>query len=156
MAPDTRTVFGQATFRLMPNDDFSTGPTEARITELSLGAFSISYSWAHPQDGKQYGQLLIGAPHEESKIVTVGWVDTWHQKPHLQVFTGTAETDSIKLEANYIADWRWQIELIGLSTDSPTMTFRNVVPESALQQQPPSDTPIGAGPYDVSVFSWRS
>ena len=156
MAADVQALKGEASFRLMPNDEFHTGETWATITEYGAGQYAVRYSWEHPKNGEQHGEVLLGAPHAEHGLITAGWVDTWHQKPHLQVFTGHLRDRAIALSANYGGDWEWQIELVGLGTGSPAMTFRNVIPEAVLAAQPPSATPIGAGPYDVSVFMWHS
>lgn len=156
MAADVQALNGEASFRLMPTDEFHTGQTWATITEFCTDQYAIRYSWEHPKDGEQHGELLLGAAHTEDGSITAGWVDTWHQKPHLQVFDGSTSADAILLRANYGGEWEWQIELAGLGTGTPVMTFRNVIPEAVLAAQPPGPNPVSTGPYDVSVFSWRS
>ena len=143
---------GTSTFRLMPTDDFASGPSSATISGVG-GALVLAYTWVHPADGDQHGHLLVGAPGTDSDAVTAAWSDSWHQQPDLLILTGTRAADSAQLAATYMGDWGWQIDLDDLTGEAPTMTMRNVIPESALADAP-ADMPKQAGPYAVMVAHW--
>lgn len=145
---------GTSTFRLMPTDDFASGPSSATVSGVG-GALVLAYTWVHPSDGEQHGHLLIGAPGAESEAVTAAWSDSWHQQPDLLILSGSRQGDSAQLAATYLGDWGWQIDVTDLTGDDPSVTMRNVIPESALADAA-AGMPKQAGPYDVMVAHWSA
>lgn len=113
-------------FRLMPDHDLAVATSRAWVhSEASGWAQTIRYCWTHPQDGEQQGVLMLGSPAEDGSI-NAGWVDSWHQKPHVALVAGTTEKGRVRLEMEY-GGWTWQI-VVESSPESLNMVMRNVIP----------------------------
>jgi hypothetical protein len=124
----------KATDRLRGDPSFEgDSPSTATVTPMLGDQFvRIDYRWAQgtePQDGV----MLIG--HEPaSGIVTVAWMDTWHNGDRMMVCTGTASPDGgIDVRGTYPAgpgspDWGWRT-VISLEAAGWTMTMFNVTPD---------------------------
>ena len=147
------TFSGTCSFRLMPYDRLLEGPSSATFDEVGPTQVLLRYTWTHPEDGPQHGVLLIGGPEEDGDDVAATLADSWHQKPGLMTLTGLRRGDTIELASLYAGDWGWQVTIN--AGDEPTMTMRNVVPESALDMLPTDAPRVAAGPYDVMVARWR-
>ena len=121
---------GTNAFRLMPTDELFYGDSTATSAVEACGwGWSLRYSWVHPDDGEQSGLLLIASPTDDGSI-TAAWLDSWHQKPYLQAFTGTLADGTVSVSAEYAPGWTWRIE-VGPGGDEGQlrMVMHNVVPE---------------------------
>lgn len=136
---------GTCGFRLMLHEDLAVGPSRATVSGEANGhGWSMRYLWRHPQDADQGGTLLVGAPADDG-AVTVGWLDSWHQKPEVRLLAGTGEDDAVSVETGYNG-WTWQVR-VGLTDNVLTMTMHNVIPQGVEQ--------MAAGPYVVMDARWR-
>lgn len=136
---------GTSTFRLMPTDDFANGPSSATsVAEADGWGWSLRYTWVHPEDGAQSGLLLIGSPDDDGSV-NAAWTDSWHQKPHLALLTGTVADAGVDLETEYAAGWLWRIS-VRPAEDGLAMQMVNVVPDRG-EEGP-------GGPYVVMDATW--
>jgi hypothetical protein len=152
------TTFGQLAgswrgsngFRLMPTDELSEAPATAQLS-IAAGGHDVvlTYTWAHPDDGPQDGVLLVGSPDDETEVVTAAWGDSWHQKPHLLVLTGTLTERHLEVSAEYGGGWRWMISLESDREDRLALAMYNVVPVEYATDE------ASAGPYPVMVADLR-
>lgn len=135
---------GTCAFRMMPTDEFASGPSSATSDAEADGfGWSLRYLWTHPEDGAQAGSLLVGSP-DAGGVVTAAWVDSWHQKPHLGVLTGSVVDGGVRVEMEY-GGWGWTIEV--LTEDAELrMAMSNVIPEGIEGARP--------GPYLVMDARW--
>lgn len=139
---------GTGSFRMMPNDEYASGPAGSVLTAAAGGhALVVRYTWFHPSDGPQDGVLLVGSPTDDS-TVTAAWLDGWHQNPGPMVLTGREGGGVTRLEAAYMGTWGWQIELDLSDTAAMRIVMRNVIPDEAVAEAP-AGTDVEAGPYDV-------
>ena len=135
---------GDCDVRLLPDDDFSPGPSTATTAPEAGGhGWSLRYTWTHPDDGEQHGTLLVGSATEDG-TVSAGWIDSWHQAPELRLLTGSVREGMLTLTMDY-SGWGWVIQLIG-SGSRFGMLMSNVVPEEV-----PGAT---AGAYVVMQARW--
>ncbi|HEU4807619.1 MAG TPA: hypothetical protein VFT01_05100 [Homoserinimonas sp.] len=141
------TWHGTNDFRLMPTDPFHTAPAGATVLRAAGGNLAtITYNWAHPEDGEQSGQLVVGPGEEEGAVVGF-WGDSWHQHPSPRMLLGTVENDVVTVGYEYAEGWWWRI-IVDL-TDQAALHLRmdNVVPEAA------GDATFTGGAYSAMVTS---
>jgi hypothetical protein len=148
--PSAGTWSGSNGFRLMPTDQLAEAPASAVVATPAGGHdLLVTYAWVHPADGPQEGVLLVGAPDEESQVVSAGWGDSWHQKPSILVLTGSLHGSVLELTADYGGGWQWLITLDAASDDRLLMTMYNVVPAEYATDE------TEAGPYPVMIAELR-
>jgi hypothetical protein len=135
---------GTNAFRMMPTDEFWSGPCTATTVQGAGGQrWLVTYTWEHPEDGPQDGVLLVGSAAEGERDVSAVFGDSWHQHPGLMRFAGTASGGRVDLAGEYGGGWGWQIALdVG---ETLTMTMSNVIPEEYATPE------AAAGPYPVMV-----
>ncbi|MPV35904.1 DUF1579 family protein [Georgenia subflava] len=135
---------GTNAFRMMPTDDFHEAPATATVTTAAGGyGVVLAYTWAHPEDGRQEGILLVGSPEPGQQSVDVAWGDSWHQRPAVTLLSGTLSDGALEVTTDYGGGWRWTIAIGGTSTLRITMD--NVIPPEQATED------IQAGPYPVMV-----
>jgi hypothetical protein len=137
-------------FRLMPSDPLSEFAATGAFSLAAGGCLAtLGYTWTHPQDGAQDGQLAFGMGGSDNSILAL-WADSWHQHPEARVCEGTvAENGVISVGCEYGGGWRWQIILDATETDVLSMQMENVIPPDAATEE------IAAGPYPVMVMDLR-
>ncbi|WP_248123058.1 hypothetical protein [Micrococcus lacusdianchii] len=156
---------GTCGFRLLPGDDFSSGPSSARLTPVAGGvALALDYTWTHPEQGEQAGHLVIGRPDDDGRV-TASFADSFHQAPEIRVLDGTAAGGEPTTEAPAAVDpvashpitgeglavsidysgWGWTVA-VRLQGGTLAMVMQNVVPEGVPGAEP--------GPYDVMRAAW--
>ena len=119
---------GTASFRMMPTDEFAEGAATASSDSEAAGwGWSLRYTWVHAEDGEQSGLLLVASPTDDGAI-TAAWIDSWHQKPYLQAFTGTFTEGVVDVSAEYAPGWVWRI-VVGPEGDGLRMVMHSAVPE---------------------------
>lgn len=156
---------GTCGFRLQPGDDFSSGPSAARLTPVAGGAaLALDYTWTHPEQGEQAGHLVIGRPDDAGRV-TASLTDSFHQAPEIRVLEGAAAEGAPTTEAPAAVDlvashpicgegvavdaadedggWTVAVRLQG---GTLAMVMQNVVPEGVPGAEP--------GPYDVMRAAW--
>jgi len=108
-------------------------PSVATVTPMLGGRFvRFDYTWS--EHGRpQEGSLLVG--HDsESGVVTVVWIDSWHNGRRMMPSTGTLGADGgIDVRGSYPAgpgspDWGWRTE-ITIDRGDWAMTMWNVTPD---------------------------
>jgi hypothetical protein len=134
---------GRNGFRMMPLDAFVEAPASARSQGAAGSAMlTIAYTWSHPEDGPQDGQLVAWAGTDAATVAGV-WADSWHQQPQPMALHGTREPDgALTLTGTYAEEWGWRI-LVRADGDSLELRMDNVVPASYATDTAP------AGPYPV-------
>lgn len=138
---------GTNRFRLMPDDEFASGDSTA-VSQAEAGGWgwSLRYTWIHPEDGAQSGLLLVASPSDDGSI-TAAWIDSWHQKPYLQAFSGAVVDGQVQVTAEYAPGWEWRIEAgPDAESDDLRMVMSNVVP---------ADQGESAGAYVVMDATWN-
>lgn len=131
-------------FRMYPTDEMSVARSTARTTTVADGhGWTLTYTWIHPTDGEQTGTLLLGTPEEDGSA-SLAWMDSWHQKPGVRLFTGTGDENGVDTQADYDG-WGWTIAVTA-EPDALTLTMCNVVPADHPSGQP--------GPYEVMQARW--
>ncbi|WFE38319.1 DUF1579 family protein [Micromonospora sp. WMMD998] len=137
-------------FRMLPADPFAESPATMTVATAAGGHLTtVSYSWAHPDDGPQDGLLVLGVGEQPGSLVA-WWGDSWHQQPGPMTLTGDAGPGAtVTLAAQYAGGWGWRVTLDG--TDPATLRLRmeNVVPADQAGPAAPS------GPYPVMVTDVR-
>lgn len=79
---------GTCGFRLYPTDEFSSGPSSARLTPVAGGAaLALDYTWVHPEQGECAGHLVIGRPGDAGRV-TASFTDDFHQASEIHVLQG--------------------------------------------------------------------
>lgn len=141
------TWHGTNDFRLMPTDPFHTAPAGATVIRAAGGNLAtITYNWAHPADGEQSGQLVVG-PGEDEGAALAFWGDSWHQYPSPRMLRGRVEGVVVTLEYEYQADWWWRI-IVDVSDEAALMLrMENVVPAGA------GDANFPGGAYSTMATS---
>jgi hypothetical protein len=133
-------------FRMMPDDEFVTGPAYAEVRLASAGNLTtLAYTWEHPTDGAQEGVLVLWASDDTGASIRAVLSDSWHQQPDVMELAGRAEAGVVALEGTYAATWGWRIAIEHGESDALRMVMSNVVP---TEQAPDPDA---AGPYEVMV-----
>ncbi len=105
----------------------------AQVTPV-LGArfVRVDYTWSD-RGTAQEGLLLIGG-EPKTGVVTVVWLDSWHNGPRMMTCTGAGTPDGgIDVRGTYPAgpgspDWGWRTR-IDPHPDAWTLTMFNVTPE---------------------------
>jgi uncharacterized protein DUF1579 len=124
----------RATYKLRdPGNSLSAdSESTATVTSVLSGRFArIDYTWA--DKGKpQEGSLLVGW-EKNSGVVTMSWVDTWHNSDRIMVSTGVAAADGgLDARGSYSAppgpDWSWRT-VLSVTDDTLSMVMFNVSPE---------------------------
>jgi hypothetical protein len=138
---------GTNDFRLMPTDPFHSAPAGATVLRAAGGDLAtITYNWAHPDDGEQSGQLVVG-PAEEPGSVVAFWGDSWHQHPSPRLLLGTIEGSVLDVGYEYETDWWWRI-IVDLSDEAALqLRMDNVVPGSAGNDE------FAGGAYPAMIAS---
>lgn len=146
-APTPGQWTGTNSFRLMPSDDLVCG-TSTATTQSEANGFgsTLRYTWVHPQDGPQSGALLVGSPGDDGAL-TAAWIDSWHQKPELRLFSGSVKDQAVDLTAEWAPGWWWTIA-IRSTADELRMVMECVVP------QDPEQPEAFSGPYVVMESTW--
>lgn len=136
---------GTCSFRMFPTDSpVSAGSTMSATSVAGDRATCLHYTWEHPDDGAQSGELLLGRPGEDG-VVTAGWVDSWHQGS-VTLLTGAATDRGARVSYEYAPGWTWELDIaFGAETE---LVMRNVIPEGVEGADP--------GPYDVMVARWAA
>ncbi|MHA6695266.1 hypothetical protein [Homoserinimonas sp. A520] len=124
------TWHGSNDFRLMPSDPFHSAPAGGTVLRAAGGNLAtITYNWAHPDDGEQSGQLVVGAGEEGGTVVAF-WGDSWHQHPSPRTLFGTVENGVVIAGYEYADGWWWNVT-VDLSDEAALLLrMDNVVPES--------------------------
>ena len=159
-----RECTGTGTFRMMPHEEFATGPATGSVEAVAGGyGLMVRYAWTHHTDGPQQGALLVSAPEGDDLGVQATLLDSWHQKPGPMHLAGTYGAGKVEVAGTYMETWGWQIDVdvsgesgasessAGESGAAIRMVMRNVVPEEALALAP-EGMEFEAGPYVVSEF----
>jgi len=132
---------GTNAFRLMPDDPASEAPMTARVARAAGGGLTqIAYTWAHPEDGRQDGLLVLGAGEDPSTAVAF-WGDSWHQRPQPRILHGVVGGGVASVGYDYAGDWRWEVVVDTTDPEALRLTMNNVVPVSAAEGDEE------AGPY---------
>lgn len=114
-------------------------PPEKRVTESSSSLHidtdsqdkfaTITYDWRY--EGKKEEGTIILSGNVKSKLVQMGWVDSWHQNEAVLHLKGKdSETGSVKAKGEWSAGaevWGWTIELLAVG-DKLTIKMENVTP----------------------------
>jgi hypothetical protein len=125
----------RATYQLRDpaNNLSSDSESRATVTPILGGRFvRIDYTWS--DKGKpQEGSLLAGY-EAITGIVTVAWIDSWHNSDRIMVCTGRVEPDgSLNVRGSYSAppgpDWGWRTEIRATAARLQIVMF-NVDPDS--------------------------
>lgn len=145
---------GTCGFRLYPTDEFSSGPSAARLTPVAGGAgLALDYTWVHPDQGEQAGHLVIGRPDDAGRV-TAALTDSFHQAPEIRVLEGassSSEGDAHPVEGEGVAvsmeysGWGWTVA-VRLQGGTLAMVMQNVIPEGVEGAEP--------GAYDVMRVAW--
>ena len=123
-----------ATYQLRGDPSFdSDSASTATVSPMLGGRFvRIDYTWSD-RDKPQEGALIVG--HEPTtRVVTVVWMDTWHNGDRMMICTGRATPGGgIDVRGTYPTgpaspDWGWrtQLDVDGVTW---TMTMFNVTPD---------------------------
>ena len=124
----------RATYSLRGDPSFDgDSASEAVVTPVLGGRFvRIDYSWS--DRGKpQTGEMLIGYEATPG-LVTVVWVDSWHNGPRMLISTGSlAEGGAIDVRGVYPTgvdspDWGWRTRL-DTADGTWSMTMFNISPD---------------------------
>lgn len=123
----------QATYQLRdPENDLSSdSASRATVAPILGGRFvRIDYTWSD-KERPQAGSLLVGW-EAATGVVTVAWIDTWHNSDRIMVCTGRVEPDgSLNVRGSYAAppgpDWGWRTE-IRVSANRLHLVMFNVDP----------------------------
>jgi Protein of unknown function (DUF1579) len=106
--------------------------SDAEVTPMLGGRFvRVDYTWS--DRGKlQTGSMLIGFEPQPS-LVTVVWIDTWHNGSRMLISTGSLDGHAIGVRGAYptgsgLPDWGWRTRLEATAA-SWAMTMFNVSPE---------------------------
>ena len=95
---------------------------------------TVTYTWEY-QGKRQEGTMIISMA-EKTKVVEIGWVDSWHESSAvLHLIGNEAENGSIKTKGSYSTGkepWGWTIGF-DFSVDQFTLTMENVPPGAAPQ-----------------------
>lgn len=123
-----------ATYELRGDPSFAgDSPSAAAVNPMLGGRFvRIDYTWS--EGGRpQEGSLVIG--HEPAPgVVTVAWIDTWHNGDRMMISSGRARSDGgFDVRGTYPTgpgspDWGWRTEL-AVAADRWTLTMHNVTPD---------------------------
>lgn len=123
-----------ATYRLRGDPSFDgDSRSRASVTPVLGGRFvRIDYTWSEsgePQDGA----MVVGC-EQASGVVTVAWLDSWHNGDRMMICTGRPLPDGgFDVSGTYPAapgspDWGWRT-CVTINHESWTMTMFNVTPE---------------------------
>ena len=124
----------KATYQLRDPGNMISGDSDslARVSSVLSDRFvRIDYTWR--DKGKpQEGSLLVGW-EKSSGVVTMSWVDTWHNSDRIMVSTGIVGADgTLDARGSYSAppgpDWGWRTQL-SATKDTLSMVMFNVSPE---------------------------
>jgi hypothetical protein len=126
----------RATYSLRGDPSFDgDSPSEAVVTPTLGGRFvRIDYTWSDRGKG-QAGLMLIGFEPVPG-LVTMVWVDSWHNGPRMLISTGSlGDGRTIDVRGAYPTgpdspDWGWRTRL-DAAADTWTMTMFNVSPDGA-------------------------
>ncbi|MDO4239057.1 hypothetical protein [Micrococcus sp.] len=158
---------GTCGVRLYPGDDFSSGPSAARLTPVAGGAaLALDYTWTHPERGEQAGHLVLGRADDAGRV-TASLVDSVHQTPGVRLLSGAAGAPSSSgvgtgTGADPVASHPIAGE--GLAVDAAdedggwTVAVRLQGGTLALVLRtapPPGDEGRRPEPYDVLRAAWR-
>ncbi|MEO8680854.1 MAG: DUF1579 family protein [Vicinamibacterales bacterium] len=91
----------------------------------------VDYTWAD-KGTPQEGSLLVGW-EKSTGVVTMAWIDSWHNSDRVMVLTGSVRDDgTLDARGSYGAppgpDWGWRTELFA-TADLLSMVMFNVSPE---------------------------
>lgn len=132
LAEHTGTWTGTNQFRQMPTDEPHRAPATAALALAGRGTIAVlSYTWTHPADGPQDGQLMLG-PDDEPGAVLALWGDSWHQSPAVKVLHGQLVEDGASVEYAYAEGWLWRIALTAADPATLRLQMDNVVPENPV------------------------
>lgn len=124
----------RATYQLRDPEHHLSADSESRaiVTPVLGGRFiRIDYTWS--DKGKpQEGSLLAGY-EAITGIVTVAWIDSWHNSDRIMVCTGRAEPDgALNVLGSYGAppgpDWGWRTQ-VHAGADRLHIVMFNVHPD---------------------------
>ena len=90
---------------------------------------TITYSWEY--EGKRQEGTMIVCMAGKTKVVEIGWVDSWHQNSSVLHLVGSeTETGAVKTKGSYSAGketWGWTIAF-SKAGDEMHLTMENVTP----------------------------
>jgi len=124
----------RATYQLRDPGHALSVDSESRATVVPIVGerfVRIDYSWGD-RGRPQEGSLLVGC-QAASGLLTVAWIDTWHNGDWIMMSTGRAEPEgALNGRGGYAAppgpDWGWQTE-IRASVDRLQVVMFNVDPD---------------------------
>lgn len=106
--------------------------SRATVTPMLAGRFvRLDYTWAY-EGQSQDGSLLVG--HEPATgVVTLAWIDSFHNSDRMMICTGTVDTDgTLNVRGGYAAppgpDWGWRTRLRATG-DHLSMVMFNITPD---------------------------
>ena len=119
-------------------------PPERRVTESNSRLHidtdghhsyaTITYDWSH--DGKRQEGTMLVSQDSDSKKVSVGWVDSWHQSSSIMQLVGNEDANGkIHTTGHYGAGgqtWGWDIDF-EFVTETLQMTMTNISPKGEAE-----------------------
>ena len=95
---------------------------------------TITYTWHY--EGKRHEGTVLICMAGKSKVVQIGWVDSWHQSTAVMHLVGSESSDgSFKAKGTYAAGkevWGWTIEF-KMTPDLLTMRMENLTPKGEAE-----------------------
>ncbi len=103
-------------------------------TDANHAFATITYDWHH--EGKRHEGTILICKANKSKVVEMGWVDSWHQNGGVLHLVGEeSESGVVKAKGTYEAEkqtWGWTIAFERTS-DQLVMTMENVTPKGEAE-----------------------
>jgi len=93
---------------------------------------TLTYTWVFEGKVEEGSMLICGS--EKSKLMSVGWSDSWHQNSAVMLLKSAEFShEVIKVTGSYPAgdgtpDWGWRIELSLPSEDQFVLKMFNITP----------------------------
>ncbi len=119
--PPEKRIAESASFLHVDNDEHRTFST-------------ITYTWHF--EGKRHEGTLLICMAGKSKVVQIGWSDSWHQNTAVMHLVGPESPDgSFKTKGTYAAGkevWGWTIEF-KTTPDQLTMKMENLTPQGEAE-----------------------
>ena len=115
---------------LAPDKRVSESDSHLHIDCDRQNAFAtITYTWSY--EGKEQEGTFLICQNDTSKVVEVGWSDSWHQNTGVMHLAGPGgEADSFKTRGTYKAEgqeWGWTVAF-SLTKERLTLKMENVPP----------------------------
>ena len=115
---------------LPPDQCVSESTSEIHVHTDARSTFAtIAYAWEHEGE-RQEGSMLL-CMDDESKVVQIGWSDSWHQNSGVLHLVGAeVEAGAVKTKGTFPAGeetWGWNIAF-DLTNDEFILTMEVVPP----------------------------